>query len=234
LSDLVSLAVSKQWSNVFTTTFNAGYMFTRDPRDSQGSHDFQMADQFKTSAGFLLFPESRFQPMSEYSAVVFRHGTPNTTFGPRDPVEAVWGFRMYPSKYIALDIGYRHMVNLNQLNDRHGFVVKLGTAYWPGKEKASTVNHPPTISISADKNLVYLDSADTVTVKAAASDPDSDPLTYTWSASCGHIDGDGPQVRWFSAGTAAGTCTVTAKVDDARGGHASSSADIRVEPGHRQ
>ena len=168
--------------------------------------------------------------MSEYSAVVFRHGTANTTFGPRDPVEAVWGFRMYPSKYIALDVGYRHMVNLNQLNDRHGFVVKLGTTYWPGKDKTSTVNHPPTISISADKNLVYLDSGDIVTVKAAAADPDNDPLTYTWSANCGHIDGNGPQVRWLSASATAGTCTVTAKVDDGRGGYAGSSMDIRLEP----
>ena len=31
-----------------------------------------MADQYRTSAGFLLFPDSRFQPMSEYSAIILR------------------------------------------------------------------------------------------------------------------------------------------------------------------
>ena len=69
-----------------------------------------------------------------------------------------------------------------------------------------------------------------MTVSASASDPDNDPVTYTWSASGGRVDGSGPQVRWLSAGVAAGTYTVLLKVDDGRGGAASCSADIRVEP----
>ena len=90
-------------------------------------------------------------------------------------------------------------------------------------------NRPPTASCSADKSMVYLDSGDAVAVTATASDPDNDPLTYTWSASGGRVDGTGAQVRWLSAGTAAGTYTVTVHVDDGRGGAASCSADIRVE-----
>ena len=69
--------------------------------------------------------------------------------------------------------------------------------------------------------MVYLDSGDTVAVTATAADPDNDPLTYTWSASGGRVDGTGPQVRWLSAGTAAGSYTVTVQVDDGRGGSAS-------------
>jgi hypothetical protein len=230
LTYLMSLAMSKRWSNVITTTFNMGYAFTRDPRDLNGGHAFQIADQFRTSAGFIMFPESRFQPMAEYSSILFSGGTPNTAFGPRDPVDGVWGLRMYLCKYFAADIGYRYMLNLRQLNDRHGFVVKLGTAYWPEQAKALPANHPPTVSVSADKNMIYPGSGDAVTIKALASDSDNDPLTYTWSAKCGHIDGDGPQVRWLSAGTTTGTCSVTVKVDDGRGGFASSSMDIRIEP----
>ena len=227
-SDLLSIAVSKQWSNVVTTTFNMGYLLTTNPTNYLGQNAFLMADQFRTSAGFLLFPNSRFQPMSEYSAVIFSGGTPDTTFGARDPVDGVWGLRMYPWKYIGVDVGYRYMLNLSQLNDRNGFVIKIGAAYWP--EKAAPVNHPPTVSVSADKNMVYLGSGDVVGVKATASDPDNDPLTYTWSATCGHIDGDGPQVRWLSAGTTTGTCTIIVKVDDGRGGSTSASTDIGVEP----
>jgi outer membrane protein OmpA-like peptidoglycan-associated protein len=78
--------------------------------------------------------------------------------------------------------------------------------------------------------MVYLDSGDSVAVTATASDPDNDPLTYTWSASGGRVDGSGPVVRWLSAGAGVGTYTVTVKVDDGLGGFATCGSDIRVEP----
>src|SRR5215472_10520457 len=226
LSDLVSIALSRQWSNVVTGTFNVGYLFTRDPRDSNGNNAFRVADQLKASAGLVFFPEKRIQLMTEYTGIVFTDGFTDTVFGARDPVDNVTGVRVYPWKWLAFDLGYRYMQNLKDLNDRHGFVVKLGTAWWP--EKAQPVNHPPTISCTADKNMVYLDSGDMVAIKCNASDPDNDPLTYTWSSTCGKVDGDGPQVRWLSAGVPVGTCVITAKVDDGRGGAASSSVNVRV------
>jgi outer membrane protein OmpA-like peptidoglycan-associated protein len=231
LSDMVSLAVSKQWSNIITATFNFGYMFVRAPRDNQAQPLFDMPDQVRTGVGFLMFPESRFQPMVEYSGVVFvtaPNTPPDTSFGARDPVEGVWGLRMYPWKNIGIDVGYRRMLNLRDLNDRSGFVVKIGTAYWP--EKAPPVNHPPTVSCTEDKSMVYLDSGDTVTIKCTGSDPDNDPLTYTWSSTGGKVEGNGPQVRWLSAGTPLGSNTITAKVDDGRGGSANSSVTVRVDP----
>jgi hypothetical protein len=91
-------------------------------------------------------------------------------------------------------------------------------------------NRVPTASCSADKSMVFLGSGDTAAVTASASDPDNDPLTYSWSATGGNVDGTGAQVRWQSAGTAAGTYTISAHVDDGRGGVATCSADVRVEP----
>lgn len=232
-ADLISVALSKQWGNVITATFNSGFEFIRNPRDNNGNPIVQMADQFRTGAGFILFPEGRFQPMTEYTAVVFTNNnfahTPNTTFGARDPVDGVWGLRMYPWRNLAIDVGYRYMLNLKNLNDRSGFVVKIGTAYWPEKAPPPS-NRPPTASCSADKNMLYLGSNDTVAVTATAYDPDNDPLTYTWSASGGQVDGTGAQVRWLSAGTAAGSYTVKVRVDDGRSGAANCGVDIRVEP----
>jgi outer membrane protein OmpA-like peptidoglycan-associated protein len=231
LSDMVSLAVSKKWSNIITGTFNFGYMFVRAPRDSQDNVLIAMPDQLKTGVGFLMFPESRFQPMVEYSAVVFADapGTPaNTTFGATDPIDGIWGIRMYPWKNIGFDLGYRYMLNLHNLNDRSGFVIKVGAAFWP--EKTPPVNHPPTISCTADKSMVYLDSGDVVAVTCTAADPDNDPLTFTWSSTCGKVDGTGSQVRWLSAGVPVGSCGITSKVDDGRGGSASSSVSVSVEP----
>jgi hypothetical protein len=229
ISDLVSVAMSKQWSNIVTATFNVGYEWTRDVR-SNGVQLFHIPDQVRSSAGLLFFPESRIQPMAEYTGVYFSDvkpmGTPDTTFGARDPVDAVWGVRLYLIKNIGVDLGYRYMLNLRDLNDRNGFIVKVGGTYWP--EKAPPVNHPPTASCSADKSMVDVDSGDAVRVTATAADPDNDPLTYTWTANGGRVDGTGPQVRWLSAGTAAGFYTVTMHVDDGRGGSATCTADIRV------
>jgi hypothetical protein len=235
LSDLVSIAVSRQWSNILTGTFNFGYLFTRAPRDIQDNHLFDMANQVRAGAGILLFPESRFQPMMEYSAVIFDsapNSPDNTTLGARDPIDGVWGIRMYLKRNIGVDLGYRYMLNLRNSSDRSGFVVKLGTAYWP--EKAPPVNHPPTMTCTADKPMVYADSNDAVAVTCTAADPDNDPLTYTWSSTSGKVDGSGPQVRWLSNGVPVGSSTITAKVDDGRGGAAASTVSVSVEtkPNH--
>ncbi len=83
-SDFVSIAISKQWGNAVTATFNTGYDFNRDPRDGNGNPVFHDPDQFRSGAGFIFLPNSRFQPMMEYTATVFNNGiptTPDTVFG---------------------------------------------------------------------------------------------------------------------------------------------------------
>lgn len=91
-------------------------------------------------------------------------------------------------------------------------------------------NSPPLVSCSADKSMVYAGSGDIAAVQAVASDPDNDPLTYSWGTNGGAVEGTGPEVRWNSSGATPGTYTVKLRVDDGRGGSADCSADIRVEP----
>lgn len=91
-------------------------------------------------------------------------------------------------------------------------------------------NHPPVASCSVDRSSVFAGSGDVALVRAVASDPDNDPLTYSWTTSGGSVEGSGPEARWNSSGTTPGTYTVKARVDDGRGGTTSCSADIRVEP----
>jgi len=111
---------------------------------------------------------------------------------------------------------------------------RLGTAlvYRWGLPKAAPpppVNHPPVASCSANPVSVFQGSSDTVTVHVSASSPDNNPLTYGYTATGGSVEGTGPDARWSSAGAAVGTYTVTAKVDDGKGGTVSCAADIKVE-----
>jgi hypothetical protein len=115
--------------------------------------------------------------------------------------------------------------NQNQSNLRYngGLVFRFG-----GGTPPPPPNRPPVASCSANPSQVFSDSGDTVAVRVDATDPDNDTLAYTWAASGGSIDGTGSQVRWNPAGIALGTYSVTARVDDGRGGTTSCSAEIVV------
>ena len=129
--DLIMVAASHNFFDFITLVGNFGYEITRDPR-AGGSRNLRQADQIRAGAGFILFPAKRLQFMSEYNGLVFAGaGTPNTTFGARDPVDGIWGFRVYILPAAAIDIGYRYMLNLGNATDRNGFVIKLGVSSWP-------------------------------------------------------------------------------------------------------
>jgi outer membrane protein OmpA-like peptidoglycan-associated protein len=88
---------------------------------------------------------------------------------------------------------------------------------------------PPVAACSASPTSVFAGSNDPVAVHVNASSPESLPLTYSYTATGGAVEGTGPDARWNSTGTAVGTYTVNAKVDDGKGGTASCSADISVQ-----
>jgi OmpA family protein len=69
-----------------------------------------------------------------------------------------------------------------------------------------------------------------VQVSAAASDPDDDPLTYSWNPSGGRIRGTGASVQFDTSGLTPGQYTIAGRVDDGRGGTAdcSLSAEVRA------
>jgi outer membrane protein OmpA-like peptidoglycan-associated protein len=105
-------------------------------------------------------------------------------------------------------------------------VLRLGLPKPPPPPKPK---EPPTAACSANPASVYAGSNDAVTVHVTAASPDGLPLTYSYTATGGAVEGSGPDARWNSSGASVGSYSVTAKVDDGKGGTASCSADFRVD-----
>ena len=112
-----------------------------------------------------------------------------------------------------------------QNNFRIGSGLVLRWGYPPAPPKP---NRPPVAACSASPTSVYQGTTEPVGIHVNASDPDNDPLTFSYTATGGTIDGTGPDVRWNPSGLAIGTYTVNAKVDDGRGGTATCSVDVAV------
>src|SRR5258706_1193480 len=115
----------------------------------------------------------------------------------------------------------------NNLRVGTGIVIRFGLPSAPPPPPAP--KGPPTASCSATPTSVYAGSNDTVTIHVNATSPDNLPLTYSYTASGGSVEGNGPDARWNPSGVNAGTYTVTAKVDDGKGGMTSSTPEIHVE-----
>ncbi|MGH9776453.1 MAG: OmpA family protein [Candidatus Acidiferrales bacterium] len=226
-SDLAGMEVSKLLFHKSTMAMaNWGIRFTRDPRFA-GQRLMSQADQMSLGAGFIAFPDRRFQLMSEYNSLFFYGShTQNTSDGARDPVDTVSGLRLYLTRWMAVDLGYRYMLNLKNDLDRNGFVIKVGASYLP--EKIITPDSVAA-SCSVDKDTVMEGSNEVVFAMAKGTDTYNYPLNYSWTASGGTIDGSGPNVRWKSEGTAPGSYTLTAKVDNGRGVINSCTADVTVK-----
>src|SRR5580704_4057636 len=108
-----------------------------------------------------------------------------------------------------------------------GIVLRFGL---PHEAPPPPVNHPPVAACTASPTSVFAGSSDTVAIHVNASDPDNDPLTYSYTATGGTVDGSGPDARWNAGGATPGSYTVTVQVNDGKGGTASCATDIKVDP----
>ncbi|OGL42404.1 MAG: hypothetical protein A2161_17270 [Candidatus Schekmanbacteria bacterium RBG_13_48_7] len=151
-----------------------------------------------------------------------------------NPIDLTLGFR-YRTKY-GFVVGAGFNTNLKMDNDRraqpYGAVVQL--SYYepaptptppPEIKPREEINHPPRVKIFAPETVTGCDTPD---VRAKASDPDGDILTYTWSTTHGEIMGTGPFVQWKSPCCEPIIATIAVNVDDGRGGTASDSVQITV------
>ncbi|HEY2352637.1 MAG TPA: OmpA family protein [Candidatus Acidoferrum sp.] len=88
-------------------------------------------------------------------------------------------------------------------------------------------NRPPTISCTTDRTPIQ--PGERTGITSVASDPDNDPLTYSYSATGGTVSGTGPKGEFDSTGLQPGSYTVKCSVSDGRGGTADASTNVDVQ-----
>jgi len=86
---------------------------------------------------------------------------------------------------------------------------------------------PPTISCTANPSTVKPGESSTITCNGVS--PQSRPLTYSYSASAGSINGTGNTATLSTTGAPSGTITVTGTVQDDKGQTASATTSVSVE-----
>ena len=114
----------------------------------------------------------------------------------------------------------------NNLRLGTGIVFRFGL---PNEAPPPAPHLPPAAACSANPSSIFAGSGDTVAIHVNASSPQNDPLTYSYTATGGTVDGTGPDARWNSTGVTVGSYTVTAAVNDGKGGTASCATDFKVE-----
>jgi hypothetical protein len=225
----------------------AGYTFTRDLSPIASSNP-SLVNPSATDGGFntvLFGPRlnwrrfDHFVPFGEF-LVGFAHGGGAVGGGSQYAFALAAGggvdlvlwkniaWRVAELDYLMTNFtGIAVGPNARQNNFRAGSGVVLRFGF---PEPPPPPNHPPVAACSANPASVYAGSGDSVQIHVNASDPDNDSLTYSYTATGGTVDGTGPDGRWSSSGLSVGTYTVNAKVDDGKGGTATCSADIAVQP----
>jgi outer membrane protein OmpA-like peptidoglycan-associated protein len=134
------------------------------------------------------------------------------------------GVRIFQLEYLLTKFTDGGDNKQNNLRASAGLVLHFG-----GNPPPPPPNHPPTVTLSANPTKVFAGSNDPIALNAKAADLDNDPLTYKWAATGGTVEGTGAEARWNSTGVQPGKYTITATVDDGKGGTATSSTEVTVE-----
>jgi outer membrane protein OmpA-like peptidoglycan-associated protein len=233
------LVISKSIAEKLDIHGSLGFVKNGDP------DGVDIGDAFRWAVGLNLPACTWFQIQAELMKTTY---TGDDDFEQTNPLDLVVG----PVLWIRPGIFIRPALSWNLNFDDRGLNQSskswtgrhISIGFHPGfgcREIAVAVAPPPppppanaNPTVNCEIERQEISPGETVRVRANASDPDGDTLTYEWSASAGRVVGTGPQVTFDSTGMSPGSsATITVRVSDGRGGTASSTCNVRT-PARRE
>ncbi len=232
-SGAVDLILSKHLSRKADIHASLGYEINSDP------DGLNIANAFKWGVGLNL-PSCRKLALQ---AEVTGKSYGSADFDQTNPVDLVVGvvFWIKPGLFIrpamSVNLNYNDRGGSSSFSDKAGRQISIG--YHPGTPCCEIeapapppppppANRPPTVSLDCVKDSVF--AGETTPCRSTASDPDGDPLTYSWTTSAGKLTGSGVETILDTTGVPCPTdITVTVTVSDGRSGTASATDSVAVK-----
>lgn len=234
----IDLLLSKSLGRALDVHFGLGYQFNSDPDQPR---PVGIGNALKWGVG-LNFPACRvFQLQAEVTGASYK-GADFPQTSPVDlvlgPVFWIKGFFIRPALSRNLNFNDRGLGS----GSRSSTGLQFSIGYHPGTAccaitqpepppppppPPSPQNRAPTVSCEVERSTIA--PGESVGLRAIASDPDRDELSYTWAAGSGLIRGAGANVSLDTRGVAApADVRVTVRVSDGRGGGGEAACIVRI------
>ena len=229
----VDLILSKHLNRKADIHASLGYEINSDP------DDLNLANALKWGVGLNLPSCRKLALQAELTGKKYS----SAAFDQTNPVDLIVGAVFWIKPGIFIRPALSTNLSFDDRGANQGFGKKAGRqisiGYHPGTPCCQIEappppplpppsNRPPTVSLDCVRDSVY--SGETTPCRAAASDPDGDSLTYSWSTSTGKLTGSGLETILDTTGVPCPTdITVTVTVSDGRSGSASARDSVRVK-----
>jgi outer membrane protein OmpA-like peptidoglycan-associated protein len=205
-----ALLVSKTAADFIRFHLNLGTNLYSNPDISnQQLANFQNEFIYRVGAEFPAHRAFRF--IAEMNGLKY-YGDGMPGLNPVSPIDVIIGLRVYPRDWVSVSGGYQASLNHVQDNADTGALGSAYNGYVIQAAIGTRRNEPPVVNCAVAKATIL--QADTTIIRANASDPDGDKLTYSWSSSGGKISGTGDTATFDATGIAPGKYTVTVTVRD--------------------